>query len=99
MNLYPLIADRIERDPSVIDQALATAERWQEEGLAPPARMKAWREALQVAKESRDGMECLLRLLRDESESARRMKDFGPFAGILTREDRRKVFLACAYDH
>jgi hypothetical protein len=99
VNLYPLIADRIERDPSAIDQALDTLERWHREGYAPAARLAGWRELLQAARRDRPGLDALLRLLRDDSEPARRMKDFGPFAGILTREERRQAFATCVFSH
>jgi len=99
MNLYPLIADYVERDPTLLDKALATLDHWLTEGLAPAARLRAWRQILLDAKGSAEGLAALLRLLRDDSEESRRMKDFAPFAGVLPREERRKVFLKCAYDH
>lgn len=34
-----------------------------------------------------------------ESEPARRLKDFGPFPGLLTRDERRAIILSCPYDH
>jgi hypothetical protein len=40
-----------------------------------------------------------LMMLGDDSEAARRRKDFAPFAGILTREERREVILSCSFDH
>ena len=99
MNLYPLIAEHVERDPALVDKALATVDHWLTEGVAPAARLNAWRRILLDARRSGEGLAALLRLLRDDSEESRRMKDFGPFAGLLSREERRKVFLRCAYDH
>jgi hypothetical protein len=99
MNLYPLIADKVENDPSVLDAALTTLTKWEAMGAAPPVRLAKWRRILSDAKRGRDGRKRLLAVLRDESEHNRRLLDFAPFAGVLTREERRKVFLKCAYDH
>lgn len=99
MNLYPLIAERVERDPTLLDEALSTVDRWAEADAAPAARLTAWRRILVEAKKGGEGLAALLRLLRDDSEESRRMKDFAPFAGLVPREERRKVFLKCPYDH
>jgi len=99
MNLFPMLADRLERDPALVDQALETTRRWLAAGLAPAARLDEWRHPLVAAKDSPTGLRALLALLRDDSEPARPLKDFAPFAGLLSREDRRRVFLQCAYDH
>ena len=99
MNLYPLIADKVEHNSAAVNVALATLSKWEALGEAPPERLAMWRRILCDAKKGKVGMKRLLVVLRDESESNRRLLDFGPFAGVLTREERRKVFLKCAYDH
>ena len=99
MNLDPLIADKVEANPAVVKMALATLTEWEAMGVAPPARMAAWRQLLRDAKKGKDGLKRLLEVLRDESAPNRRLLDFAPFAGVLTREERRKVFLKCTYDH
>jgi hypothetical protein len=99
MNLYPLIADKVERNPSVVDTALTTLAKWETRGAVPRARLVKWRSILLDARRGKDGLTRLLALLRDDSERNRRLLDFAPFAGVLTREERRKVFLQCTYDH
>ena len=99
MNLFPLIAEVIERDPTVLDRAMETLERWERAGMAPASRLAQWRGLLGEARRSAGGMAALLALLRDDGPEALRLKDFAPFAGILTREQRRTVFLSCSYDH
>ena len=99
MNLYPLIADKIEKNPAVVKAALDTLVKWKSLGEVPPERLATWRRILYDAQKGKAGMSRLLGVLRDDSESNRRLLDFGPFAGVLTREERRKVFLKCAYDH
>ncbi|HMP75103.1 MAG TPA: hypothetical protein PKE12_02290 [Kiritimatiellia bacterium] len=99
MNLFPLIAAKLQRDPSLLHEALNTAHRWIEDQRAPVHRVETWRDLILNAMTSKAAFEQLLNLLRDESEEARRLKDFAPFAGLLTREERREVILSCGYDH
>jgi hypothetical protein len=99
MNLYPQIADKIEKNPALVDMALATLAKWTAMGVAPAARLAKWRKLLQDAKRGMAGRRRLVAVLRDDSERNRRLLDFAPFAGILTREERRRVFLKCSYDH
>lgn len=49
------------------------------------------------ALSSSEGFQALLALLRDDSESTQRLKDFAPFAGVLTREERHQAVPECAY--
>lgn len=99
MNLYPMITKKLARDPTLIDRALTTLDHWAAIRAAPVERLVAWRRILMRAQRGRLGMEALLRLLRDDSEASRRMKDFGPFAGILTRGERRRAVRRCIFDH
>jgi len=99
MNLYPIIADKVEKDPGAVNAALATLAKWEAIGEAPLERLAAWRRILSEAKRGKEGRKHLLAVLRDDSEHNRRLLDFAPFAGVLTREERRKVFLKCTYDH
>ena len=99
MNLFPLIADVVEHDPGVLDQAMETLDRWERAGMAPPSYLARWRGLFAEARTSPSGMRALLDVLWDESPEARRLKDFAPFAGVLTREQRRTAFLSCSFDH
>lgn len=99
MNLFPAIADKLEREPRLLEQGLATAERWILEKRGPAERLEWWRDTLRSAMASGESFSRLLTLLRDDSEAALRIKDFAPLPGLLTREERRKVFLTCSYDH
>ena len=99
MNLYPLIADKIAREPSLLRTARQTVRTWLSEGREPAARLREWERLIDGALNGGEGLNRLLDLLRDEGEPARRLKDFGPFPGLLTRDERRGVILSCTYDH
>jgi len=74
-------------------------EHWAAQGIGPSARLAQWRTVLTKAKAGPEGLRALTQILLDEGEEARRFRDFAPFAGILSREERRKAFLTCRYDH
>jgi len=99
MDVYPLLVDRFRRDASAVDEALAVLDLWDARGIGPGQRRREWRRLLLAAKAGAEGLETLIVLLLDSGEEARRLKDFAPFAGLLSREERRKAYLQCTYDH
>jgi hypothetical protein len=94
-----LVAERIEQDSGIVRNASRVLDHWASQGFLPPDRCTQWRRILRAAEESGAGRDALLKLLRDDSEDACRMKDFAPFAGALPRDERRRAFLSCSYDH
>ena len=99
MDIYPLIADRLRWDSSVLDEAIGVLARWDVQDVGNARRRDEWRGLLLAAKNDCQGFDELLRLLLDTSDEARRLKDFAPLAGVLPRGERRKAFLQCTYDH
>jgi hypothetical protein len=97
--LYSLMADKIKRDPSLLRIPLENIERWLAENRSAPHRLKQWRDLIEKAQASEEGMVRFLALLRDQSEPAVHLKSFDPFPGVLTTEERRIVILKCAFAH
>jgi hypothetical protein len=52
-----------------------------------------------AARESGEGMEALLKALREDGERAEFFRNFAPFAGVLTTAERRPLILECSYSH
>ena len=101
--LHDLVADKLERaDPAAREALLRipldNIDRWLAHGHTAPHRLEQWRQIVQRAQQSPDGFAALLALLRDPSETAQRLKDFAPFAGVLTREERHQAAPECAYN-
>lgn len=101
--LHDLVADKLEQaDPAaraaLLRIPLDNIDRWLANGHTAPHRLEQWRQILQRAQESPAGFSELLRLLRDGSEPAQRCKDFAPFAGVLTRQERHQAAPECAYN-
>jgi hypothetical protein len=84
---YRLIADKIEADPTLLDIPLANIARWLGNGHSAVKRLEGWRRMLLDAKESREGMEKLLFILRDQDWESVMWKDFSPFPGILSSSE------------
>ena len=95
--LYDLIADKIEADPVLLAIPLDNIPRWLANGYTAPHRLEQWRAIILRAQQSPDGMRELLALLRDRGETAERLKEFSPFAGVLTAKERRQATTTCAY--
>src|SRR5438876_7607309 len=102
MTLHELIANKLERaDPAsreaLLRIPLENIDRWLANGHTAPHRLEQWRQIILRAQQSPEGFEELLVRLRDPGESARRLRDFSPFAGSLTRDERRQAEPGCAY--
>ncbi len=102
MTLHEIVAEKLERADPASRQALLripleNIDRWLANGHTAPHRLEQWRQILHRAQQSPDGFAELLALLRDSSEAAQRLRDFAPFAGVLTAEERRAAQPECAY--
>ena len=102
MTLHDLVAGKLERADTATREALLripldNIDRWLANGHTAPHRLEQWRQIILCAQQSPESFAELLALLRDRSERAQRLRDFAPFAGILTRDERRQARSECAY--
>ena len=97
--LHDLVADKLEREPSLLRIPLENIDRWLANGHTAPHRLEQWRQIIQGAQQSPAGFAALLALLRDRSEATERIQEFAPFAGVLTAAERLTVIRQCAYSH
>src|SRR4051812_33308890 len=98
-SLHDMIADKLEREPALLRVPLENIDRWLANGHTAPHRLEQWRQIIQKAQGSREGFQELLSLLRDRSETTQRLRDFGPFAGVLTAAERLPWIRQCVYSH
>ncbi len=95
---YLFMADKIERQPELLEIPLANIERWiAMDRLGDVRPLIQWREMIERAQASSEGFAELLAFLRDDGEEARYLKSCSPFPGVLTKEERRKF--SCAWTH
>jgi len=99
MTYSELIAERLEQDPSILDHAINTAQAWLANNHSTPHRLTAWLELLEAARSDSSSFAKVLYLLRSPDEDAAHWRSFQPFAGILSREERRRASDLCTFRH
>jgi hypothetical protein len=87
--LHRLVSRRVRRDPALMDHVRGTITRWQR--MRPDSHaLQEWSDLL-----SQLDVSGVVRLLRSRDQNATRLRQSSPFVGILTEEERAKVF--CRY--
>jgi hypothetical protein len=99
LKMFHLIADKIEREPQWLQTGLDNIARWIANGSTQQDKLREWERMILAARESGEGMEVLLKALREDSERAEFFRNFAPFAGVLNTEERRIVSEICPYSH
>lgn len=79
------VASKLRLDPALIQFALDNISRWKQQGVDTPAYVE-WLEILQRPVES----VCLI--LESESENSQRLRSSNPFAGLLSQDERNKIW-------
>jgi hypothetical protein len=82
--LHDAVAAKIHAHPELVDVARANLARWIRR--TPHGALLEWQRLLE-----RSSVADLVALLRSESETAARLRQSSPFAGILTPEERREI--------
>jgi hypothetical protein len=83
------IAQKISRDPDLLDKAKANLERWSAKSKDPlPHYLHEWQELL-----DRPWPE-IAEIITSMSEDATRLRSSSPFAGVLTSDERKKIYAA-----
>jgi hypothetical protein len=98
-SFYELLADKLARQPELLAVARGNCARWLSEAHSAPQRLREWDGLLATAEQSETGRQRLQEVLAGASAADERLRDFHPFAGILTREERRQARELCGYRH
>ena len=85
--LAEAVAEKIRRDPSLLERAKDNLARWKEKRTTWPRCLEEWEEIL-----SDFPFEDVLALLVEDSEEGRRRRQSSPFTGILTATERKAIF-------
>lgn len=87
--MHCLIARKISRDPRLLEKARENLERWSAKTEGPqPHYLKKWAEILQ-----RPWPE-IADLTTEMSEEATRLRSSSPFAGVLSQQERDRIYAA-----
>ncbi len=82
------LADKFEADPTLLDIALGTIDRWVAQGHWAAVKLEQWRDLILQAQTTPQGMSDLTRLLRADDEDSRHFKGYDPFPAVLTEEEK-----------
>jgi hypothetical protein len=82
------IAEKLRAEPELLQRAKDTLQRWilQRQPAVPKALVE-WEEILNTWR-----FENILALLTSSEEEATRLRQSSPFCGILTQQERLKIF-------
>jgi hypothetical protein len=87
--LHAVIARKIDRDPALLAVAHRNIARWSARWAdEEPAWLKEWKGLLKQPWEN------IAALITELSENAARLRQSSPFAGVLTQEERRRIYEA-----
>ncbi len=87
--MHCLAAQKIERDPALLDKVRATLENWRARyGDDMPRALDEWDRIL------REPWPTIAALITDAGERSTRLRQSTPFAGVLTARERERVYAA-----
>jgi len=87
--MHAVIARKIERDPTLLAVAYRNIERWNDRWKEDaPAWLKEWQEVL------KQPWQHVAALITEPSENGARVRQSTPFAGVLTNEERWRIYEA-----
>jgi hypothetical protein len=87
--MHAVIARKIERDPTLFRIPQNNIERWNKRWLeGAPSWLHEWQELLKKPWPS------IAALITEPSERAARLRQSSPFAGVLSNEERRRIYAA-----
>ena len=96
---WQLVADKLQRAPELLQVARDNIVRWRAQGQTAPHRLEQWERILIDARSSENGLRRRMNVLLGTGEENQRLREFSPFPGILTREERRQARELCGYRH
>jgi len=87
--MHAVIARKIERNPELLAIPRRNLQRWSARWQEDvPAWAQEWRELLKKSWPE------IAALITEPSESSARLRQSSPFAGVLTHEERRRIYEA-----
>lgn len=96
---WQLVADKLQHAPELLQVARDNITRWRAQGQTAPHRLDQWERLIVEAQAGEQGMRSLLDVLLGAGEEDGRLREFNPFPGVLTREERRQARELCGYRH
>lgn len=86
LEIHNLIAEKLEDNPSLVNVAINNINRWKKQNSFPQPYLDEWLNIIN------SGQDVLLSFLRSTTEDAQRLRSSSPFPGIISEEERNKIF-------
>lgn len=86
LEYHRAVAERLRREPHLLDQARERVRRWRAGGQLHPRYADAWEEALARPLDE------ILSFLVEDSERARTLRHVSPFAAFLDHRERLRIW-------
>ena len=83
--LHELVARKVLADPALLDKARENLRRWRAMDGSPEGALAEWTHILEGSPHQ------VTRFLTEDSETAARLRQSSPFAGVLTDAERRAI--------
>jgi hypothetical protein len=84
--MHALIAGKLARDPSLLSKPRLNLETWSARWQHSPRWVHEWRQILALPWQQ------IAALIAEPSERAARLRQSSPFAGVLTPEERSRIY-------
>jgi hypothetical protein len=81
---HEAVAAKLAQRPELVEVARTNVERWLRRGPVPA--LTEWQDLL-----DREPLDRILAILRSPTETARRLRQSSPFAGVLTAAERQAI--------
>ncbi len=88
--LHREVAERLRRDPELLEAARERVERWLAEGSVHEKWAESWRSVIDA------GLEAVIEVLTDTDPAAHDLRQVSPFAGVLDPRTRWTILRACS---
>lgn len=88
--LHREVAERLRRDPELLEAARERVERWLTDGSVHGSWAEAWRSILDA------GLDRVIEVLTDVSPASHDLRQVSPFAGALDPRTRWTILRACS---
>ena len=84
--LHQLIAEKMMADPGLLNKARDNLRRWQRMEGSPKLALAEWEQILSGPADE------IAKFLTEQSERATRLRQSSPFAGVLSKAERKAIY-------
>ena len=88
-NLHRVVAHRLITNPQLMKKAESNLDNWLSVNPDEPAWLE-WKQIL-----ANESVENIIKIITADTDEGQRMRSSSPFAGLLTKQERRMIIEEC----